>query len=468
MNMYDIFNEKYKNAERGGHSVKKGLLAMGSLSLVVSLAACGGNNAPASNTGSGESPTKSAEATAGTGNKAKLQVVLGFTKSEVEEQRNNTDPSTDKTNVVMYDALSKEYPDYDFSYEHWGWAEDLDSKQRAAILSGNVPDIIEGETFIPSYAAEGILEPLPEDIVKAVNPSFLVKDNDGKPVAVARSGNIFMLFYNKDLLKQAGLDPETVKLDTWADWKAASDAVTKAGGGKVFGGGIPSHPHAGGSLRMTAVARSVGAEFGSEGKPTIDTPQNIEALQFVRDMDANFPKGIGNNPDEGPLYTSFEKNKSLAFVVNGTWQAKGAASNGINYGVKPLPVGPNGKPANTLVGFVYYAVPKASKSKEAAFNVLRTIVSKEVQLQIAGNGQLAANQEVQNDAANVYKDFPVIIDAVKQFQESVFTGLPAFSKNNAQIWEIINSSVIARTTMTKDPIETIVKQAQAEADKLIK
>ncbi|MEQ4483290.1 ABC transporter substrate-binding protein [Cohnella silvisoli] len=450
------------------------------LVLAVALSACGGKN----NNGNAASPSASpsessaapsessapSDSPSAADDNAEVTFVFYNTEDEIKALRDNTDPGANKTPLVIYDQLKKNYPNYKINYQNWGWAEDLDSKQRAAILSGNVPDIVRGETFIPAYASEGILEPLPDDIVQMVNPNYLIKDNDGKPVAVAAEGTIFLLFYNKELLRKSGIDPETVKLDTWDDWKKVSDAITAAGKGKFFGGGVPSHPHFGGSLRFTSIVRSIGQDFGGGDKVTIDTPANIQALQFLRDMDKNLPKGVGNNPDEGPICcTLFEKEKSLAFVINGTWAARGAIANGIDLGIAPLPVGPNGKPSNTRVGFVYSAVPKASKNKEAAFNVLRTMLSKEVQSIMASQYSVAvANQEVQNDAANVYKDYPWMQEIMKLLQTNEFQPLPVFNKNNAQIWDIINSKVIARTTISNDPIDKIVKEAQVEADSALK
>ncbi|HPU16197.1 MAG TPA: extracellular solute-binding protein, partial [Polymorphobacter sp.] len=136
-----------------------------------------------------------------------------------------------------------------------------DQKQRAAITAGDPPSVVAGETFMPTYANSGILEPLPQDIVDAVNPSFLIKDKNGVPMAVAHKASIFMLFYNKKLLADAGLDPEA-EIKTWEDWQNAARTVTEKGNGEVWGGGIPTFPHFGGSLRATPFFRQKGTDFG--------------------------------------------------------------------------------------------------------------------------------------------------------------------------------------------------------------
>ncbi|MEK0314698.1 ABC transporter substrate-binding protein [Cohnella sp. 56] len=374
----------------------------------------------------------------------------------------------DSLGYLTRSAIEKDHPNYKVDFQNWGWAEDLDRKQRAAILSGSVPDIVHGETFMPIYASEDILTPLPDDIVSAVNPNFLIQNKSGQPVAVSPKGNVFLLFYNKDLLQQSGIDPETVQLATWDDWKSASDKVTASGGGKSFGGGIPSHPHAGGALRLTAFIRSVGADWGGGDQVTIDTPEMAKALQFVRDMDHNYPKGIGNGTDEGPLYKMFNEDKTLGFVVNGTWQAGDAIKNNLNYGVVSLPVAPGGVVANTLVGFDYYGVTNGSKNKEQAFDIIRTMLKKDI-LGAASKHDITppATTELQSDA-DLLAVSPILKAGIETITKGELKGLPVFNKNNAQIWDVIDTKVIARATMTGDAIDKILKEGQAEAEQLLK
>ncbi|MEK5418551.1 ABC transporter substrate-binding protein [Paenibacillus sp. FSL L8-0708] len=436
-----------------------------SLAVVASLTACGSGNNNSTDTSSSSNKNSSTTNTSNQGENesVKLQVVGGDW-----DDASMTKFKTENPNNLGYqtrNAIAKEYPNYKVDYQNWGWAEDLDKKQRAAILSGSVPDIVHGETFMPIYASEDILTPLPDDIVSAVNPNFLLNNKEGKPVAVSPKGNLFLLFYNKDLLTQAGIDADNVQLKTWKDWQAVSEKLTAAGAGKFFGGGIPSHPHNGGALRFTAIARSVGADWGGGDTVTINTPEMAKALQFLRDMDHNFPKGIGNGTDEGPLYAMFNDDKTLGFAINGTWQANDAITKKLNYGVVPLPVAEGGVSSNSLVGFDYYGVTNASKNKEQAFNILRMMLSKD----ILGSASIhditpPATTELQNDPA-VLDSNPILKAGIEQVANGELKGLPVFNKNNSQIWDVINTKVISRATMTNDPIDTILKEAQAEAEK---
>jgi len=395
----------------------------------------------------------------------KLQAV-GLWWSDENFENYKADP-VNKYHVLIRtrEEVEKQYPEYQVSFEDWGWAEQLDQKQRVTLLSGNAPNIVHGESFMQQYAEMDILEPLPQDIVEKANPNFLLKNKKGEAVAMGCSGSIFMLFYNKDLVAQAGFDPnEPIK--TWDDWKKISDAITAKGGGKIFGGGIPSHPHVGGAFRVAPFLRQLGSDFGGGSKVTLNTPEMIKVLTFVREMDRNIPKGIGNNPDEGPLYKMFDTDKTLGFVVNGTWQATNLEQNP-QLGYCPLPLPEGGKDGNCLVGFDYYGVPKLADNKEEAFNIIRMMVDKEINKEFVKYCRTGApNKEIYDDPELRQDDFvATLLDILKA---GTYTGLPTFDKNDAQVWEVINNKMIARTTMTNDPIEKIVEDAQAECDNLLK
>ena len=58
--------------------------------------------------------------------------------------------------------------------------------------------------------------------------------------------------------------------------------------------------------------------------------------------------------------------------------------------------------------------------------------------------------------------------AVEALRAGTYQGQAAFVKNDSQVWEIINQQVLARVTMTQDPIEEICAQAQAQIEPLLK
>jgi ABC-type glycerol-3-phosphate transport system substrate-binding protein len=72
-----------------------------------------------------------------------------------------------------------------------------------------------------------------------------------------------------------------------------------------------------------------------------------------------------------------------------------------NYSAVSLPMAEGGKVSNCLVGFDYYGVPKASKHKDEAFEVIRMMLNKDLQ-KLMDN--IPANKEILADP-NYAKEF---------------------------------------------------------------
>ena len=394
--------------------------------------------------------------------------MVGYNEDQIAdaEAKDDGPDYTDNYRMAVTNSVAEKYPDYEMEYVDWGWAESLDQKQRSLFSAGTPSNIVAGETFMPTYAAEGLLEPLPDDIVESVNPTFLLSDPDGVPVAVAYKTSIFMLFFNKDLMEKAGLDPETPPT-TWSEWKEMSDKITEAGDGEFYGGGIPTFPHAGGAFRATPFFRQMGTDFALDGVQNLDDPALQETLEFIREMNHNFPEGLGNGTDEDPLWSAFHDNQ-LGFVINGSWEAAESTTNEINWGVAPLPLPDDGgEVGNCTVGSVFLAVPKNADFKEEAFNVIREAISADNEAIWLTGSYCPATKEIIEDE-ELYKDDICLVAEMEEIRNGVYSGLALFEKNDAAIWEIIDQQVLQRVTMTEDPIDEICQDAIYQIEPLQK
>lgn len=448
---------------------KRGIiLMMAGIMTAALLTGCGEKSSNMQTAAEGKEKAETTKEEAGASDRVTLVVPkVGYNQEQIDTANAKDGGPTyeDKYYMTVTESIKKSYPDYDMQYVDWGWGETLDEKQRALFAAGSAPDIVAGETFMPTYANEGLLEPLPQDIIDSVDPTFLLYDKEGKAVAVSYKTSIFMLFYNKDLLKAAGLDPETPPT-TWDEWKTMSDQVTAAGNGEFWGGGIPSFPHAGGALRATPFFRMNGTDFAVDGVINLQDPKLQEVLQYIRDMNYNFPAGLGNGSDENPLWDAFNKDKTIAFVVQGSWQGSDASRDGVNWGVAPLPTR-DGTQGNCTVGSVYLAVPKDAKHKDESFNIIReTLKLDNEKVWLEGSYCPAIKQII--DDPSYYKDDVALEIEMSVIKNGTYTGVAVFPKNDSAIWEVINQKVLARTTMTEDPIAAICNDALSEIEPLQK
>ncbi len=75
---------------------------------------------------------------------------------------------------------------------------------------------------------------------------------------------------------------------------------------------------------------------------------------------------------------------------------------------------------------------------------------------------------IENDALYEGEGKAGLRVAVDALRSGTYSGQAAFVKNDSQIWEIINQQVLARVTMTQDPIDQICAQAQTQIEALLK
>jgi N,N'-diacetylchitobiose transport system substrate-binding protein len=189
-------------------------------------------------------------------------------------------------------------------------------------IGGNPPDVmITDDGYIGQLAKEGLIMPLDELIRSDPTyhsndfPPSMVNDArvDGERYGIPWYGGFGCLFYRTDILESAGQRPP----ETWDDLIRVCKALQETKG--------LQHPFAmdpkaafwlmpwiwqnGGSI-MTEDLRQV----------TIDTPESVEAIQFVRGL--MYDQGI-MNPDlaTGAKTTDLWSTGQAAIIIGGSWDA---------------------------------------------------------------------------------------------------------------------------------------------------
>ncbi|MDR0641872.1 MAG: extracellular solute-binding protein [Treponema sp.] len=363
----------------------------------------------------------------------------------------------------------KMFPDVKWEWVDWGWAETLDTKQRSMIAAGTPPTMLAGEGFFPAYAESGLLQEVPAYVLEGLNKNLIYYGMNGKAYGVAMKTSPFMLFYNKGLMRKAGLDPNKPPA-TWDEWKAMAKQITDAGKGQFWGGGIPSFPHLGGGLRATPFFRQNGTDFAINGRINLNDPKLQATLQFIREMNAFFPPGLGNGTDEDPLWKAFHEDQTIAFAINGSWQEVNCRSWGMDYGVAPLPIPAGGQAGNCLVGTVYCGVPAGIPQaetdifwkfyKEICLGENNIIYLQYENLMIPTQKYLDDQRYYQGEGKESLRV------SAYEMGASSFGGVAVFLKNHADVWDILNSQVLARVTMSNDPISRICSEAQSKIETL--
>jgi len=247
--------------------------------------------------------------------------------------------------------------------------------------TGKAPDLfwLKADTA-PAYLNFDVLEPLDpflkrdgdfdeNDIFPVFRDAF---KHHGKNYGVAKDFNAYVLFYNKKMFTEAGLD--TVPT-TWQELYEFSKKLTRDtnGDGKTDQFGFVVEP----SIDVVMpFAYQNGAEIVNEnGEIGIGNPEFVEAVEYMMSL---YRDGIATNPADvgaGWMGDVFSR-RQCAMAISGAWLIPYLKDNApdLDYGVVALP---KGKKKSTLAFSVAMVIPKQSEQKEDAWTMLSYLNGKE-------------------------------------------------------------------------------------------
>ena len=177
------------------------------------------------------------------------------------------------------DAFHKANPTITVKVTTINW-NDFDNQVQTLIQNHQYPDITEGDYF-STYAQEGLLYSADEVLSNPGNLLPVFKNQgsyQGKQYGMPFTTSARTLFYNKKLFADAGI---TSAPQTWADVKA--DAVKITAKGKI-GFGLPLGSEEAQAEALLWFLGNGGNFKDASGNWTIDSPQNVETTQFLKDL----------------------------------------------------------------------------------------------------------------------------------------------------------------------------------------
>ena len=296
---------------------------------------------------------------------------------------------------------------------------------------------------------------------------MLNSQTGGKTWGIPFQRSTVVLYYNKELFKAAGLDPNKPPA-TWAEMADVARKLTvKDASGKVtqYGVQIPSSgfPY----WLFQGLAIQNGAVLANDTGTAVkfDDPAVIEALQYWIDLNKQgvHPPGIvewGTTPKD-----FFEKKVAMMWTTTGNLtNVRNNAK--FDFGVAMLPAGKRrGSPTG---GGNFYIFKKATPvQQEAAFKFAKWLTQPERAAKWSmDTGYVAVSEAAYNtDTLRKYgRDFPPALVARDQLPHA----LAEFSTHdNQRVTKALNDGLQAALTGTKTPAQAM-KDAQAEADRVLR
>jgi sn-glycerol 3-phosphate transport system substrate-binding protein len=296
---------------------------------------------------------------------------------------------------------------------------------------------------------------------------MLNSQSGGKTWGVPFQRSTVVLYYNKELFKAAGLNPDKAPA-TWAEMADYAKTLTKKdASGKVtqYGVQIPSSGFPYWLFQALAIQNDVAMANDSGNAVKFDDPKVVEALQYWIDLtkQGSHPAGIvewGTTPKD-----FFEKKVAMMWTTTGNLtNVKNNAK--FDFGVAMLPAAKRrGSPTG---GGNFYIFKKSTPAQqEAAFKFIKWVTQPERAARWSiETGYVAVSEAAYGtDALRKYgRDFPPAVVARDQLPFA----LAEFSTHdNQRVTKALNDGLQAALLGTKTAAQAM-QDAQREADRLLR
>ncbi|WP_333739561.1 sugar ABC transporter substrate-binding protein [Streptomyces sp. IBSBF 2806] len=315
---------------------------------------------------------------------------------------------------------------------------DLTNKTLLAAQQDNAPDVLIVDNPVVSTLAEaGVLTTTADNKLdtSTVDPNLLAAgQSGGKTYGTPIGANTLALYYNKAVLKGAGVDVASVK-----DWKSLTAALEKVKSAGKKG------------ITFSAIGTEEGSFqflpwfWGSGAKLTeLDSSQGESALALWTDWlkKGYAPNSVINNTQT----TSWQEFASgdYAFAENGTWQLANADKAGFDYGVLPIPASAGGN-ASAPTGGEFVTLPvQGDTGRYATSQKLVTCLTSTENLNATDTAlsYVAPTADVQNKQVAAKAALKPWVDAVKAAKGRTSDDLGTkYPKISEQMWKAVQSAL---------------------------
>ncbi|PWI13325.1 ABC transporter substrate-binding protein [Streptomyces sp. Act143] len=315
---------------------------------------------------------------------------------------------------------------------------DLPNKALLAAQQDNSADLLVVDNPVVSTLAEaGVLTTTDDNKLDTseTDPNLLAAGRTGgKTYGTPIGANTLALYYNKEVLKEAGVDIASVK--DWTSLTAALAKVDQAGKKGITFSAIGTEE---GSFQFLPWFWGAGAELTA-----LDSAEGTAALQLWTDWvkKGYAPNSVINNTQT----TSWQEFASgdYAFAENGTWQLANAKKAGFAYGVLPIP-GARGGTAAAPTGGEFVTLPvQGDTGRYATSQKLVACLTNTDNLYDTDTtlSYVAPTSEVQAKQVSANAELKPWVDAVKAARGRTSDDLGTkYPKISEQMWKAVQSAL---------------------------
>ena len=371
---------------------------------------------------------------------------------------------------AMVKEWNAEHPDQKVTAQEIPAGKTSEEVIGAAITAGNAPCLVfnTSPAAVPQFQKQGGLVPLDDfeggtDYVeqRSGDVAEQYQSEDGKYYQIPWKSNPVMIFYNKDLLKKAGVDPENPPLATHdefletsrkiVDSGAADAAIWPAPSSEFFQSWFDFYP--------LYAAETGGKQLVEDGEATFDSEEGRTVADFWAQMyaDGLAQKEVYNGD-------SFADEKAAMAIV-GPW-AIAVYGEKVNWGAAPVPTSSGTSPEETYTfsDAKNIALYSACENRGTAWEVLKFATSEEQDGELLEQtGQMPLRENLAETYPDYFEKNPEYAEFADQASRTVeVPNVP----NSIEIWQTFRDAYSSSVIFGEKPVDEALSEAADKATQL--
>jgi sn-glycerol 3-phosphate transport system substrate-binding protein len=331
--------------------------------------------------------------------------------------------------------------------------------QLAVLFSIDAYDLIEQEKIIAFEDIEGVNQGWLDSFYPALMANSRI---EGKTWGIPFQRSTIVAYYNKDMFRAAGLDPEAPPA-SWDEMVSMGKALTKDG---TYGLMIPSTGYPYWMFQALAIQNGKELMSGDGLETYFDDPAVVETLEFWKSLSTEHGIMPEGTVEWGTLRQAFlEGQTAMMWHSTGNLTAVKKEAR-FDFGVSVLPA--NVRPGSPTGGGNFYVFEDTTDEERAAALKLiafMTAPEQAAEWSIATGYMGVSPASYETEALKAYtSEFPPALVARNQLENAV----AEFSTfETARVRDGLNNAIQAALTGGKSPADALA-EAQEAAERLLK
>lgn len=373
-----------------------------------------------------------------------------------------------KWGKAMVESWNAAHPDEKIDAQEIPAGKSSEEVIGAAITAGNAPCLVfnTAPVAVPQFQKQGglvALDSFPDgaQYIKERTGDLAdqYKSTDGKMYQLPWKSNPVVLYYNKDIFTQAGLDAENPKLGTQAEFVETARALVKSGAtaNAVWPSPASDFFQSWFDFYPFYAANSQGAPLLKDGKATFDSE---EGKQVAAMFETLYQENLASK--EVFQGDAFGEGKS-AMSLAGPW-AIAAYKDKINWGAVPVPGSEAQSDGSTFSDAKNVAMYSACENQGTAWEVMKFATSKEQDGKLlADTGQMPMRQDLPATYADYFATNPLYTQFAEQAGRTVeVPNVP----NSVEIWQTFRTAYAKSVIFGNESVDAAFTGAAEKVNQL--